>query len=351
MKKEVKLGILALVTIIFSILGYRYIKGQDVFSTTNYHVTNFSEVSELEIASPVMINGFKVGSVSDIQLNPENVNQIEVTYQVDKSISLPKSTMAYLKSSSIMGGRHVELSFDKICKENCLEDGMKIQGKSKGLIGSMISDEELDGYIDKLSGSMDTVMTKVTEANPDNPVGNSILNLEATMENMNKITSKLNVLLNSTEKNLSQTMSNLNSISGNLANNNAVINRLLTNVEGLSKELSSLELSNTISKSNTTLDSANDAMKEVNGLVSETKATVDELTTVIGKINEGDGSLSQLINDQNLYNNLNSTSENLAFLLQDLRLNPKRYLSVSVFGKKQKEYAVPENDPAMSKGN
>lgn len=351
MKKEVRLGILALITIVASIWGYTYIKGQNVFQNVNVFTSKFEEVNGLEIAAPIMVKGYKVGDVIDIQLNPDDAMPLSVTYNVEDRIRIPKDAKAQLISPSIMGGRQIELIFDAFCNTNCAESGDLIQGNSVGLLGSMISENEIDSYIGKLSPTMDTVFNKLKEADPNNPIGNTILNLEETMVNLNNMTKNINRLLSNTEQNLSKTMSNLNDISSNLASNNEIINSLLANVQGLTNDLSKLELSNTVDKSNQTLDSANAAMVNAKTLISDTKATVQGLTTTIEKLNSDQSSMGKLLNEKELYDNLNKTSENLAFLLQDLRLNPKRYLSVSVFGKKQKDYELPENDPAYNDQN
>jgi len=181
----------------------------------------------------------------------------------------------------------------------------------------------------------------------DNPLNTTMKNLEETMENMNRITIRVNSMLNSTSQNISSTMANLERISSNLADNNQTINNVLGNLESISSEIKGAGLSTTIASANGTIQSTDKTMQELKVLIENTQSTVNGLTEVVSKLGSGGGSIAKLLNDGELYDNLTSTSKNLDFFLQDLRLNPTRYVKVSVFGKKDKGgYTLPDNDPA-----
>lgn len=346
MKREIKLGILTIVTIALAIWGYRFIKGKNIFSNSISLTAKFSEVNELEVASPVMVKGYKVGSVLDIQIDPSNVEYLIVSFDLDGDIGLPKNTKALLKSTNVLGGRFIELDFDHMCTDQCLEDGDELQSEARSLLGSMVSEDEIDLYVSKLGGGMDTVFNKLSAADPNTPIGNTMINLEETMENMNQLTQRINGLISSTSNNLSGTLENLNQISSNLASNNAIINELLSNFNKVSEELGGIELKSTIDKSNSAIDNTNEALDDLKGLLTETKKTVDGATTLMNKLNSEEGSMGKLLTDQELYDNLNSSTRNLDLLLQDIRLHPKRYIKLSVFGKKERAYEYPDGDPA-----
>jgi len=346
MKREIKLGILTIVTIALAIWGYQFIKGKNIFGNSISLITKFSEVNELEVASPVMVNGFKVGSVLDIEIDPKNVDYLIVSFDLEGDIRLPKNTKAILKSTNVLGGRFIELEFDNMCADQCLEDGDELQSEVRSLIGSMVSEDEIDLYVSKLGGGMDTVFSKLSKADPNTPIGSTMINLEETMENMNELTKRINGLISSTSTNLSGTLENLNHISSNLASNNVMINELLSNFNKVSEELGSIELKSTIEKSNSTIDNTNEAIDDLKGLLSETKTTVDGATTLMNKLNSEDGSVGKLLTEKELYDNLNNSTRNLDLLLQDIRLHPKRYIKLSVFGKKERAYEYPDGDPA-----
>jgi len=135
MKKEIKLGILTILTIAVSVWGFKYLLGKNVFSDVKTVNVKFDEVADLEVASPVKINGFKVGSVLDFDIDRDNVEKIVVTFDVEGDIPIPKNTMAVLKSVGVMGGRYIELEFDRLCDgSDCLEDGDFVQGQTNGML-------------------------------------------------------------------------------------------------------------------------------------------------------------------------------------------------------------------------
>lgn len=348
MKKEIKLGILTILTIAISIWGFKYLKGKNVFSDVKIIKVKFDEVSSLEIAAPVAVKGFKVGSVLDFDIDRENVNNIVVTFDIEGDIPFPKNTVAVLKSEGVMGGRYIELVFSDLCDgSDCLQNGDIINGQTTGMLSSFVSDSELDGYVSKLGSSMDTIIGRLSDMDDNNPLNTTVRNLEEAMINMNHITVKINSMLGATTQNVSRTMENLDRISKNLADNNDMINQVLGNLAGITKEIKESEISGTIASANGTLQNTDQTIQELKLLIENTQSTVNGLTDVVSKLGSGGGSISKLLNDGELYDNLSSTTKNLDFFLQDLRLNPDRYVKVSVFGKKNKSgYVLPDDDPA-----
>lgn len=347
MKKEIRLGILAILTVAVSIWGFKYLKGKNVFSNVKIIKVKFDEVASLEIASPVAVKGFKVGSVLDFDIDRDNVNNIVVTFDIEGDMPLPKNTIAVLKSAGVMGGRYIELEFTELCDgSNCLEDGDYVNGLTSGMLSSFVSESELDSYVSKIGTSMDTVFNKLKNIDDDNPLNTTVRNLEEAMINMNNITVKINSMLGATTQNVSRTMENLDRISANLADNNEMITQVLGNLAGITSDIKKSELSSTIASANGTIQNTDKTIQELKILIQNTQSTVDGLTDVVSKLGSGGGSIAKLLTDGELYDNLNSTSKNLDFFLQDLRLNPNRYVKVSVFGKKDKSgYTLPEDDP------
>lgn len=136
-------------------------------------------------------------------------------------------------------------------------------------------------------------------------------------------------------------------ITNSLAKSNQKIEGLLANLDKITADLAKSNLSNTVLKTNETLDASKVAITELKSTLETTGKTMSDLSQVLKKLDSGDGSVAKLMNDKKLYQNIESTTKNLDLLLQDLRLNPKRYAHFSVFGKKQKEYTLPQNDPAV----
>jgi phospholipid/cholesterol/gamma-HCH transport system substrate-binding protein len=170
--------------------------------------------------------------------------------------------------------------------------------------------------------------------------------LEIIAKNIAAITASTNQLLTASSTNLNRTIENTASVTSSLAKSNQKIEGLLANLDKITGDIAKSNLSNTIGKTNETLDASKVAIAELKTTLEGASTTMKDLSVVLQKVNQGDGTMAKLMNDKNLYTNLEATTKNLNLLLQDLRLNPKRYAHFSVFGKKQKEFTLPENDPA-----
>ena len=185
---------------------------------------------------------------------------------------------------------------------------------------------------------MDSVGAKLQS--DDNQAGRAINDLTETIENLKSITGKVDMLVDGVARGLIGTSNNLNNVSNNLKDNNDQINAILENANAITEDLRKAELGKTVDGANYALISLQESLEEV-------KKAAISLESIMANINNGDGTMGKLIKDPTLYTNLERTSKNLDLLLQDLRLNPKRYVNVSVFGRKQKEYNLPEDDPAF----
>jgi phospholipid/cholesterol/gamma-HCH transport system substrate-binding protein len=350
MSREVKVGILAIVTIFVSIWGYKFVKGRNLFKSTMTFHSTFDNVNGLDGSSGVFINGYKIGQVLSIKLNSADVHKMDVSFNIDDDIPIPKDAVAVMYSDGIMGGKVISLKFDKPCLDgDCAKSGQKLQSETLGLLGSMIPKGELSSYFGEAGSGISEFMNKVGADGSDNKIDNIVRNLDITVAQVNELTNAATQLIQASSKNLAKTMANFEKISNNLASNNAQITSVITNLNAVSEELKKAQISKTVESTNGMITNASDVMKDLNGTVKSLDKTISELTDIATKMNSGEGSLGKLVNDKELYTNLESTSKNLSLLLQDIRLNPKRYVNVSVFGKKDKEYIVPEEDPAFQK--
>ncbi len=345
MKKEIIIALVTISTILVSVWGYRYLLGSNLLERNFNFYTIFNEVKDIEIATEVLVNGLKVGTVTDINLMPDNVNKIRVDFEVDKDIRIPNYTKAVIKSDGLMGGRFIDLEFDKMCSGNgdCAEDGDLIEGQVVGLLGSMVSISEFDKYTASLGNSVSGMMG---DSSSTVDPSQTFANLDKAISNLENITLELSTLLQRSNASLQQSFSNLSAITGNIASNDDKINAIIQNLETTSQKIASLNLDQTLGGVNGAVSSAETTITELSSTIAEAKSSISSLQNVIDGVNDQKGSLGMLIHDNSLYENLDNTSNQLNLLLQDLRLNPKRYVNVSVFGKKQKEYTVPDDDPA-----
>ncbi len=350
MSREAVIGLLSIVTLVGMIWGYKFVKGEVLLSQSYSFTTVFNDVSQLAVSSPVLVNGLKVGAVTKIEVNPENTKEMFVRYNVNGEFNLPKSTKAYMISAGIVGGKSLSLEYANVCNgADCAEDGQMLTGETRGLIGSMLAGEDIGEYITQITDGVSKSLNSVGEGDPNSPLNKTINNLQVTMENMAKLTASMDEMVRKSSTNLRKTMANMESVTANLAQNNVQINSILSNLNTVSADLKNANLGGTVTKMGTAVDGANSVMNSLNTTAKSAEVSVKQLNEVIAKMNTGDGTLSKLLNDKALYNNLELTSQNLSLLLQDLRLNPSRYVKVSVFGGKNKDkYVKPVDDPAFN---
>ena len=348
MLREVRLGILAILTIGLAIWGYKFVKGKNLFtSTKTFHII-FDNVEQLTVASPVLINGYKIGSVSSIKLNPEDTKSILVTIEVDGKIKYPKDTKAILQSTSVVGGKMISMEFDTPCDgSNCAQDEDYLTARTVGLIESIIG-TDLDKYSgtvkESVGGALDTILVQLSDKENPSPINQSLWRMQETMENLSEATSTMNSLMKSSSGDLNQTLRNMATLSNSLAESDQHIKNLLKNLDSITSEMTEVKLTPTLDAANGALSEATNLMNGLDTTLLTTNETFEELTSLIKNMNEGDGMLPKLLNDKSFSDNIELSTSNLNLLLQDLRLNPRRYLKV--FGKKVPDYELPENDPA-----
>ncbi len=348
MRREVKIGALVLAVAAIMIWGFNYLKGQDLFARSLNLETNYAFVDQLSPSSPVLINGVKVGNVTDVVLDRNNVKNVIVKFTIENISHVPKDAVVVLSSVGLMGGKALSVEFDRPCKGNgdCLEDGDKLASEAKGMIASMLGDGAIDGAIDNAQSKIQELIGSDGGSSTD--FTEIMENLKVSVANLNEITSKINKVLASSSYDVKNVTSNLSNLSKTLDNNNQRIETILANVESVTNDLKNADVSGVVASANTSINSANEAIVDIKKTIESTNNSMAKVSAIVEKVENGEGSLGLLINDSELYKELENTSEEIGLLLQDVRLNPKRYINVSVFGKKQKEYTLPEDDPAAN---
>jgi len=354
MSREIRIGLLAVVAIGALIWGYKFLLGNNILKRSDTYFVEYGNVDQLKVSDAVSINGFQIGTVQDIYLKPEDLQTVVVILNIKGNIKLPKNTIAELYSTSVMGGRAINLEYEGVCESDCLPSGSQLQGREFGLLGSLVKPGELDSYVatvqEGIGGVMDSLNAHLSE-DASNEIGKTFHQLQQTITNLNQTTSQINHLFSQSSSKLVDILENLASVTTNIQSNNQEIAGLLKNTNTITNQLASAQLDTTILRTNRTLGSTGDAIGSLKETLDKADQTFAQLTQLLTQINKGEGTLGGLAKDQALYDNLTSLSENIDFLLQDVRLNPKRYINVSVFGKKQKDYEKPENDPAYDTTN
>lgn len=291
------------------IFGYSYLKGSNIFENKRIFYVKYQNVEGLTVSAPVTINGFTVGKVNDISfLNAKG--ELLVTFVVTNSFAFSKQSVAKIYSEGLIGGKALALVPDY--ESNVLAvPGDTLQGGMQAGMLDAVADK-LGPLEEKLSitlAGLDTVfmnVNKILDTSTKNNLRSAIENLDATMANFNSLSGDLKQIVAANEENLNTTLNNLAGISENF--------------ERFSDSLAQVNIAK---------------------MGSDLEALIANLDQIVAGIENNEGSIGKLLNDEGLYNNLENASKELELLLRDLKENPKRYMHFSVFGKKPKDYQEP----------
>lgn len=314
---ETKVGALTAIAITLFILGFNFLRGKTLFKTGHFIYAKYANTKGIMVSNPVYINGFQVGAVFEIENVDKNLSTILLTIKLKDYYNIPVNSSAVIKENAL-GTPSIEIKLGNSPKGMLTGDTIPT-ASDPGMIGELMN--KLGPVSDQLKNTIQTLDVVLKNINTvfDPTTKN---NLQEVIGNMNKTTASLIGSAASIEKMLhqqsgaiAQSMNNVNSFTKNLSDNNEKVSRTLGNVEKTTDQL---------------------AKADINGSVAQMKLALEKLNTVMGKLESQDGSLGKLINDKALYTNLNNTVHSANILLDDLRMHPKRYVQVSVFGKKDK---------------
>ena len=346
MKKETILGLFALLVISGTIWGYNYLKGKNLLARTQIFYADYQEIGDLMVSAPVKINGFQVGTVTGVDLRKDDMRVIRVAMSVRNDIPVPKTTRAVIEPLGIMGGAGIALEFSKPCQgDGCAQSGDLLQGEMLSLVKKMLDGEQLDTYMTQLQSGLgelvDTLTVMSEDPNSQNLVGQSLYDTREILENTRLTTEELNRMVSRLGRQVGTVLDDLQAVTGTLKSQQDDIANTLQNARTISDQVAEADLGKTITESRATLQT-------IDGTVAELGSATKELQTVLDRINSGEGTLGKLVNEPDVYQQLERSLTNLDLLLQDVRLHPRRYINVSVFGGKDAGYERPDHDPAFS---
>lgn len=314
LSREIKTGIIVVGGILLFVLGFSYLKSSPLFEDGRTLYVIYKDVGGLQTGTPVTINGLTVGNVTGIKFKGSN-GRLVVTLSVNNDFGFSNQSPAELYDTGIIGGKGIQIKpvFD---------------GSPMAKSGDTLPSSTQLGLTQLVQKQLTPLQQKVEGA---------VTNADTLLQNVNE------VLDAKSRKNLRETLAGLNQTVASFQKSADALNRILSDNEGkLGNSLTNFEeLTSNFAKLSDSLNGAG-----LNRTLAKLETTVSSLDKLMARMNSGDGSLGKLLNDEKLYTNLNNASRELDLLLQDFRLNPKRYVNVSVFGKNQKEYELPENDPA-----
>jgi phospholipid/cholesterol/gamma-HCH transport system substrate-binding protein len=320
---ETKVGALTVIAVTLLVLGYNMLKGKNLIKRSDVIYVRFADAGALEVSSPVKIRGVRIGNVYSIGAKDENVSEVIIAVNLDKRVNIPANSLANIVGSLTQAA---SLNITLGDSKSYVREGDTINSVVTPDLLTKIGDN-VDPVLANLKQAVDSMKLLLGNLNSVFDEGNKA-NLKAVIANLKNTSANLNELLNSKDGALAKTLNNAEQFTTNLNKNNENLNKTIENFKNTSQKLSELELKET---------------------VTSLTQTVNQLQTVLDKINKGDGSLGLLINDKKLYNNLENTVRSVNILIDDLKTHPKRYVSFSVFGRKDK--GTPLNAPLADSTN
>ena len=312
-KNETKVGILATVAIAILILGYSFLKGNDVFTSESTYYAVYDRVDGLSVSKPVLVNGYQIGRVSRMVLTSSG--KILVEFKVNRDYPIPQNTIARIASTDLLGSKAIVFdlgdsqtyaaqadTLEANIQQNILEQVEPVQKKAEAVVA----------VLDSVLSSVNQTINPAFQANVNRSIA-SIANTLQTLENTSK---QVDGIIGSQKSKISEILSNLESISRNFNENNEQITQIFANLEKVSDQAAKMDFASTMEK-------ANQAVSDFQGIAES--------------IHNGEGSIGKLLNDEALYNNLSDASKSLDALIVDMKARPSRYVHFSVFGKKVKD--------------
>lgn len=319
MKKEVKVGIVVVIAIGLFIYGFNFLKGHSIFNPERKLYAVYSRIDGLIEANPLLLNGFKIGQVKKIELIPNNSsNKILVTFLLNTDVQIPKNSVAKVFSSDLLGSKAVELIPSK--ETVFVNNGDTLLSSSDDDLKTSVNKQiqPLQKKAEDLISSIDSVMFVVKEVLNANVRQNLISSFESiknTIIALERTTYQMDTLMGTERYAIAAIIQKTNSIVANIEKNNEKISQAINNFNSISDSLAKANLKKTVEETNVALAGVN---------------------KIINQINSGQGTAGKLINSDSLYTSLSKSSEDLDKLLKDLRINPERYVHISVFGRKDR---------------
>ena len=325
-RKEVKTGILVILSLTLLYWGLNFLKGIDIFHKRIEYYAVYDRVDGLTVSNPVQINGFTVGSVRSINFMDDNSGRIIVRMEITEiTFKLPKYTVSRIGSTDLLGSKTIKLILGTEV-DDFHEPGDTLRSSVEASLSEEVNSqilplklkaEELLSSLDTLVGVVHAILDKQARDN----LSASFESIKNALKTFETVAMRTDSMISSEKAKIAQIMTNFQSISNNLRNNNENVTRILDNLAYISDSIARSDITATINNAGLAFGNA---------------------AEIIEKVNQGEGSLGQLINNDSLYFHLEASARDLDRLLIDIEEHPNRYVQVSIFGKKDKDKKMEE---------
>jgi phospholipid/cholesterol/gamma-HCH transport system substrate-binding protein len=306
--KEIKIGFLAIIGIMMSVFSYNYLKGINLFEKNRKFKVTYSKVDGLSMSNPVTLNGFKIGKVHKINFNRENTRELIVDIIIENDVIFPKTSTAELYETGLIGGKAIAIIPDYKNDSTIALDGDFLKGVLKPGLTELVNQ-----ILPQVQLQLESVMQSA----------------EVVFENINKLFDE------ETKTELKSSIKEFSLLTQNLSNTSRRVSDLIE------KSAPGIELTiNDLKDTSNNLKSITDSVskKDISDLTNNLNKLVKNLNKVSKNLNNSNGTMGMLIQDKSIYENLEKATNELNILIEDVKLNPSRYVNFSVFGKKNKDF-------------
>lgn len=322
---EFKVGVIAVFSLVLLYYGFNFLKGRNLLQNKIEYFVLYDKIDGLGANNPVKLNGYVVGKISRTELTKDGSGNILVGFYIsEKDFIIPSNTIARLVSFDFLGSKGISLEMGD--SEELAQNGDTLMSDIEADLATIVDQRiaPLEKRATELIGNVDSaliIVQNILNEDARDNLSSSFENIKSAFESFDRTSKRLDTLVALEKIKIDAIMSHIESITGNLKNNNELISHAVKNLADISDSLANANITEAVSNAN--------------------KAMLD-LSAVVDRINKGEGSLGMLINNDTLYTNLESASLELDKLLEDVRVNPKRYAHFSIFGKSEKPAQKPE---------
>ena len=311
-RTEAKIGIGVTLALFALIWGLAFLKGKNIFSSENFFYAKYQKIEGLVSASPVMMNGFKIGTVQTIDFENQNSGTLVVEFTIDQKYIIPKGSIAKIASVDLMGTKALKII--RGTEVGAFQSGDTVPSDIERDLADEVNRQiaPLKQKAEKLMGSMDSVLIGIQQVFTPEAQGalqSSITSISKVMSAFERASLRIDTLIVNEKRRLASITQNVDAITQNLEDNNATISRILNNTAQISDSLAKLQ---------------------VGSIVADAKSSLAAVNDIVTKINNGEGTMGALLHNDTLYRNLENATRNLDYLLVDIRKNPKKYVRFSL---------------------
>jgi phospholipid/cholesterol/gamma-HCH transport system substrate-binding protein len=314
---ETKVGALTVIAVTLIIIGFNFLKGKTIFKSGNFIYAKYHDTKGLIVSNPVYVNGYQVGTVFEIENSNAQLSDISVAIKMNDNYQIPTNSIATIQENPL-GTNSIYISLGNAT--TYLKNGDTVKtAPATSLLGDFMNTlspmgEQFKKTIDELRKVLVNVNTVMDDQNKAN-FKELISNLTKTSDNLNKSMSSIEQMVDQKGGSIVQTADNINGFTKNLAENNKKITNIINNLDSTSQAIKDANLNQTI--------------KEIQSALAGINLTLQ-------KLNTGNGTAAKIMNDPSVYTELKNTINSVNTLVDDIKVHPKRYINISVFGKKDK---------------